>query len=246
VRDAPLSADATTTVQQTLGDGTRIERRGTARYYRDGAGRVRVEQMIIGLEALRPTPEGQVRITIQPDPADGRVYTLDPGTRTARVGPRSGADGAVGGGNSFAVPLGGVRFLVFIRGQALLDRTGLGGNPIEEESLGTRQISGVDVIGTRITITVPAGQLGNDRPMQIVDERWESPQLKMVIYARHSDPRTGVIDYRVTNIRRMEPAPALFVIPADYTIEVGSGDWLQLEFADPPKGSKAGRGGRQR
>ena len=245
MRDAPLSADATTTVQQTLGDGTRIERRGTARYYRDGAGPVRVEQTITGLEALSPSVEGQVRITIQPKPADGMVYTLDPVTRTARIGPRSGADWAVGGGQTFAVPLGGFRFLVFARGQALLERAGLGANPIEEESLGIRQISGVEVSGKRITVTVPAGQLGNDRPMQIVDERWESPQLKMVIYARHSDPRTGVIDYRLANIRRTEPALDLFVMAADYTMVRGR-DWIELEFADPPKGSKELPGGRQR
>lgn len=243
VLDAPFSADATTTLQQTLGDGTRIQRRATARYYRDRLGRVRVEQTIIGLEGLNTAGAEQLRITVQPDPADGRVYTLDPASRTAHVGPRSTADSAVGGGDTFALPLGGARFLVFARGLAQLDRGGLRFNPIDETSLGKRQISGIEAIGTRVTITVPSGQFGNDRPMAIVDERWESPELKMVIHSHHSDPRTGEIDYQLTNIRRVEPPPALFTIPADYTLNPST-EWITLEFGDPTKGSKGRRGGQ--
>jgi hypothetical protein len=58
VLDAPFSADATTMVRHTLGDGTRIERIARARYYRDSLGRVRVEQTIIGLEALNLAADG--------------------------------------------------------------------------------------------------------------------------------------------------------------------------------------------
>jgi hypothetical protein len=244
ILDAPFSAEATTTLQQTLGDGTRIERRATARYYRDRIGRVRVEQAIIGLEALNPAAEGQARITIHPDLATAKVYTLDPVTRTARIGSRYVADSAVGGGDTFAVPLGGPRFLVFAQGERLRERVGLVGNPVEEDSLGTQRIAGVEAVGRRTTVTVLVGQLGNDRPMQIVDERWESPQLKMVVYSRHSDPRTGVIDYRVTNIRRTEPPPDLFVIPADYVV-TGDGVWISLDFADAPKGAKSAPRGRR-
>jgi hypothetical protein len=82
VLDAPFSADATTIVRQTLGDGTRFERNSTARYYRDRAGRVRVEQMIMGLEVLNPAAERHVRITIHPDPATRMAYTVDSMTRT--------------------------------------------------------------------------------------------------------------------------------------------------------------------
>ena len=41
VTDAPFSAEATTTITQILGDGTRIEQRTSARFYRDRTGRVR-------------------------------------------------------------------------------------------------------------------------------------------------------------------------------------------------------------
>src|SRR5690349_10151302 len=67
VADAPFSADATTTVTQVLGDGTRIEQTTTARFYRDRAGRVRREQTILGLGALNGGGNMQT-ITIAPDP----------------------------------------------------------------------------------------------------------------------------------------------------------------------------------
>lgn len=193
-------------------------------------------------------PRGQqIRITVYPDPTNGWAYTLDPVARTASKGPRDIFGEAVGGGDTFAVPLGGARFLVFHRGEPLRQRYGLGGNAVEEESLGSRQIAGVEATGRRITITVPVGQLGNDRPMQIVDERWESPELKnLLVYSLTSDPRTGIVEYRLTNIRRTQPPPDLFVVPADYTI--GShNQGIHLEFAEPTKDGKRaplGRGGK--
>jgi hypothetical protein len=106
-------------------------------------------------------------------------------------------------------------------------------NVIGDDALGTRQITGIETIGRRVTMTIPAGQIGNDRPMQIVDERWESPELKLVIYARYSDPRTGIIEYRLTNVRRAEPPPELFVIPDGYTFgaATSSNNWITLDFS---------------
>ena len=80
--NAPFSADATTTIRQTLGDGTQIERTGTARYYRDRAGRVRVEQVIA--DTKEPNWEGPVKVTILPDPTKDVSFVLDPIRRTAR------------------------------------------------------------------------------------------------------------------------------------------------------------------
>jgi hypothetical protein len=54
IANAPFSADATTTVTQTLGDGTKIEQKTTAKWYRDSTGRVRREQTAIGLDRLNP------------------------------------------------------------------------------------------------------------------------------------------------------------------------------------------------
>jgi hypothetical protein len=70
----------------------------------------------------------------------------------------------------------------------------------------------------------------------VVDERWESPELKLLIYSRHSDPRTGVVEYALSNIRRTEPPPDLFVIPPDYTVGRDPSEVvLTLEFAEKDK-----------
>jgi TonB family protein len=87
------------------------------------------------------------------------------------------------------------------------------------ESLGKQNIEGVEAEGTRSTITIPAGEIGNERAIEIVNERWYSPELQTVIMTRHNDPRTGEATYRLTNIDRSEPAKSLFEVPADFKIQ---------------------------
>src|SRR5687768_10350086 len=88
VPNAPFSADAVTTVTQTLGDGTKIEQRTTAKWYRDSAGRVRREQTVIGLDRLSPQGQPQTTITFDTVPRDPTPYVLNPANRTARRTPR--------------------------------------------------------------------------------------------------------------------------------------------------------------
>jgi hypothetical protein len=87
-----------------------------------------------------------------------------------------------------------------------------------EESLGTQMIEGVETAGTRSIHTIPAGAIGNDRPLEIVSESWYSPELRMTVRARQSDPRVGETIYRLTNLNRSEPDSRLFQVPADYRI----------------------------
>ena len=84
VTNAPFSAEAVTTITQTLGDGTRIEQKTEAKFYRDSAGRVRREQTILGLNWANPAAQTRAVITIAPTPEDRFAYTLDPAARTAR------------------------------------------------------------------------------------------------------------------------------------------------------------------
>ncbi|HEY0174609.1 MAG TPA: hypothetical protein VGB98_26570 [Pyrinomonadaceae bacterium] len=90
------------------------------------------------------------------------------------------------------------------------------------EKLEARSFDGVTAEGTRTTTTIPAGDLGNEQPINIVDERWYSPELQVVVMTRHSDPRAGETTYRLTNISRTEPAAALFQVPSDYTVKDNS------------------------
>lgn len=101
------------------------------------------------------------------------------------------------------------------------------------ESLGIQNIEGVDAEGTRTTTTIEAGKIGNERPIEIVYERWYSKDLQLVVMSKHSDPRHGEQTYRLTNINRSEPNPSLFSLPADYKIQSGAANVFKLRA---PKG----------
>ena len=94
------------------------------------------------------------------------------------------------------------------------------------ESLGTQTIEGVLAEGTRSTITIAAGQIGNERPIEIVSERWFSPELKTLVLSKQSDPRFGETTYRLSNIVLGNPEASLFEVPADFQIVEpgGAGD----------------------
>jgi hypothetical protein len=79
-------------------------------------------------------------------------------------------------------------------------------------------IEGVEAEGTRTTITIPAGRIGNDKPIEIVQERWYSPELHTTILNKHNDPRWGETVYKLTKINRSEPDRSLFEAPGDYTV----------------------------
>ena len=68
-------------------------------------------------------------------------------------------------------------------------------------------------------MTLPAGSVGNVLPIEIVNERWYSPQLKVVLLTRQSDPRFGETTYRLTNIDRSEPPADLFRVPDGFKTE---------------------------
>jgi len=90
---------------------------------------------------------------------------------------------------------------------------------VKQEDLGTQTIEGVTATGSRRTVTIPAGQIGNERPIEIVDERWFSDDLAAFVMTKHSDPRSGETVYRLTNINRSEPDRSLFEVPADYQMK---------------------------
>ncbi len=90
------------------------------------------------------------------------------------------------------------------------------------EKIGKQMIEGVECEGTRAVITLPAGAIGNENPIQTVHESWYSPELKMTIMTKRTDPRFGESTYRVTNIVRAEPDATLFQIPNEYTVTEGT------------------------
>lgn len=90
--------------------------------------------------------------------------------------------------------------------------------PVTKE-LGTREFDGVKATGRLRSYEIPAGAIGNRNPIVVSDERWFAQDLQITVYAKHSDPRTGEVVSRIENVKREEPAPELFVVPADYTVK---------------------------
>ena len=89
---------------------------------------------------------------------------------------------------------------------------------MSHESLGTQNIDGVTADGTRTTVIYPEGFIGNDRPLTVVSETWTSPDLKMVVLSKISDPRNGDSTTKLENLSQADPDPALFQVPADYAV----------------------------
>ena len=86
---------------------------------------------------------------------------------------------------------------------------------VKNESLGSKVIDGVAAQGTRSIRTIPAGEIGNYKLIEIVSESWYSNELKTVVYSKRTDPRSGDTIYSLTNISRSEPDASLFAPPAD-------------------------------
>ena len=239
VTGAPYSAEAVTDVVQHLADGNRIVRQNKAQISRDSQGRTRREQGFAMFGPLVNGPRGNEMRNVQiSDPTTGSMVMLDLNTRTAHKIPGAprlmlrnkiaGVNGNAGinvSGNAavhvekfeFALPpsteaRGGV---MFNRVEAM---SSMPGEKPVVESLGTQFMEGVAVEGTRTTLTIPAGQIGNELPINVVSERWFSPDLKILVMSRQSDPRFGETTYRLTNINRAEPSPQLFEIPADFNV----------------------------
>ena len=260
VRGAPYSAQAVTESVQTLADGNRITHKSTAQVYRDSEGRTRREQTIaaIGPYSVAGDPPQTYFIN---DPVAGVSYILDPHSKTARkMVPMEfhlrsdDRNSASTPPPSHAAKEGEAHTYVF---QATTPPPpgGAGegasveffGQPSKAETktekLEARTIEGVQAQGTRITTTIPAGEVGNEQPIQIVNENWYSPELQVVLMTTHSDPRFGTTTYRLTNIQRAEPAATLFQVPSDYTVKEGPGmgvrtmrrERRQTEAPTPPQ-----------
>jgi hypothetical protein len=188
----PYTADTLTVTTQILPNGTRIERRAHGSVARDSEGNIRRVQSLSGLgSAADATP-----IVTIVSPADRVQFRLDEARSVAyrlRLPPATTT--------------------------APLPRKLSAGLAIKTEGIGSRVIAGVRADGTRTTTTLPIGAVGNDRPIEIVNERWFSPELQVVVQTRRVDPRVGETVYELVNITREEPPKHLFEVPADYLIE---------------------------
>jgi len=91
-------------------------------------------------------------------------------------------------------------------------------NPVRTENLGEQLILGYRTHGTRVITTLPPGEIGNDRPIDIVSEQWFSPDLDLVMRSMHRDPWGGDFTTTVTKISRSDQPAWLFKVPSQYKI----------------------------
>jgi hypothetical protein len=238
VKGAPYAAEAVTETTQTLSDGNRITRKSTASVFRDSEGRTRREESLgaIGPWASAGDPPRHIFIN---DPVAGTSYILDPQNHTASKlmtkvmmagAPAAGArvfafrhelphPPGVAEGKTIEAGVSGTFEAAIPKGA---------GPDVKTESLGKQSIEGVQAEGTRSTITIAAGAIGNERAIESVSERWYSTELHTVVMTKRSDPRFGDTVYRLINIRRGEQPPTLFEVPSDYTIK--DPDTIKQEF----------------
>jgi hypothetical protein len=231
VKGAPYCADAVTETTQTLTDGNRITRKTTASLYRDSQGRTRREESLGAIGPWAAAGDSPKHIFIS-DPVTEVSYMLDPQTHTAQKIPtvkdKFFATGKAGPGTqAFMIRRGVAGGSVSTDGKGSMAVTegtfelpiAKGAAPdIKSDSLGKQTIEGVAAEGTRSTVTIPAGVIGNELPIQSVSERWYSPELQTIVMTKRSDPRFGETVYRLTNIQRAEPPASLFELPSDYTV----------------------------
>ncbi len=242
VKGAPYSATAESETIQILTDGNRIRNKTTTTIYRDSEGRTRRE--VVG-----KTPEMGTQVFISDPVIGANYslnsqqrVAVKSQVRQVMVVERKGAE-LEGKGKSptptisfntageKGEPLGEAqRDVMEQKLRQAKEMAAVSGQPIAggvmarkkagtQESLGQQMIEGVMCEGKRTTVTIPAGSIGNDLPINIVSEEWYSPELQALVLTKQSDPRHGETIYRLTNINRSEPARSLFEVPVDYTLK---------------------------
>ncbi len=233
VKGAPFSATASSETTQTLQNGTTIHRTTSSTLYRDSQGRFRREITLSGFGPLQTSGKPRTMIMIG-DPVAGAHYMLDPEQKVAhKMTPPKGNHGEWSHDESQAMEQ------KMQQHHAKEEASG----DVKKESLGIQAINGIKAEGTRIIRTIPVGQIGNDKPIQIVFERWYSPDLQVVVKSTRSDPRFGTTTYALNNVQRAEPAATLFTVPADYTVKEGGPggqrNHMRRFHGAPPEGGPA-------
>lgn len=226
VTGSPFSAVAVSETTQTLADGNRILRTTQTNLFRDSQGRFRKEVTLpaIGPLATAGQPKSFVMID---DPVADAHFILHPEDKTAEKMSHSfsGTKGPTKGAMKDATK---GKFEYRLQEE-------IANGALKKEDLGAQMIAGVSAQGTRMTHTIPAGQIGNEKPIIIVSEHWYSNDLQMTVMSKRSDPRFGETTYTLTNIQRTEPSAALFAVPSDFTVkEGGMGRHLIMKYKQGP------------
>jgi hypothetical protein len=247
VTGEPYSGEEVIESQQTLSDGTHLTHKIVqARVYRDGQGRTRVEQPILRSNPRGPAVETDPIVEIT-DPVAGVQYILDVQQHVAHrsaVGVRALPQAT--GQRPGAIPVV-VRPPVMLAGPPTPNdspnpptpdrlpalppnqpRPARLANPPPMRissaiSLGTQIIDGVTVEGLRTTQILSGRAQGFDRDIELTIDTWNSPELRIMMLRKTTDPRFGESTFRLQNFVRGEQDISLFLPPANFVIKDDDG-----------------------
>jgi len=260
VKNAAYSGEVTTESTRVLADGTRIVNKDTSAVARDKEGRMRRETNLANIGPFASQSSQAPRFVTITDPVSKEVSILNLNERTAskskmgeplfyRAESTSGETKHVtestfemkidrrggGGGGNAAFIAGTPAAGVVMAAPAM--RVALDGRNSKTEDLGMQDMEGVRVRGTRTTHTIAANSIGNDRDIVSTTETWFSDELQMTVFSKTIDPQFGETVYRVTNLRRTEPDPSLFRVPADFKIQEQRGEPMKIRVRRPEGGA---------
>jgi len=218
VTGVPYTATEVTETTQTLSDGNKIVNKTSGTVARDSQGRVRREMSVGRIGAAGANNHKMLFIS---DPTAhhgmGIGSGAGSGTDTATVISTTGdsnSDPQIITFNRAGSTMVNKKVMVRTSKDASSDESNESDKKqVKHEDLGTQTVAGVSAQGKRDTVTIPAGEIGNEKPIEIVSETWYSPDLHATVMRKHSDPRTGETVFQLTDIRRAEPDPALFQLP---------------------------------
>ncbi len=190
----PFTAKSRIDWVRLMQDGTGQKQHLDSNLARDSQGRMYRERRGFAADGNSESP---LRQTLVYDPVASTKTTCTPALRrcvTTSYHPRT---------PSVALPTG-----AFANGTRYLTR----------EQLGRDKMDGLDVTGTRETVTTNPGVVGNEKPLVATKEFWYSPELETNLFVKRSDPRVGVQLIQLSGLSRSEPDPRLFAVPKGFAV----------------------------
>lgn len=184
--NAPFSAVVNTESIRQLANGTSITLKNHRAIARDRAGRIFQERrLLVPEDGKHESVVTQIEIS---DPVARELFICVPKEQVCQV-------------EDFEAPA----FQAPKSAASAVEGANL-------RALGKQSVSGVETVGTRETVIIEAGKIGNDSPIEVQREYWYSPQLGINLISRLQDPRVGIQNFEMSDIVLSEPDAKLFKV----------------------------------
>ncbi len=194
--NAPFTATVTAEWTRKLEDGGTITTSNHRKVARDSSGRIFQERRYLAQGGDKnTTPISELDFS---DPNLHELYICFPNLHVCRLHNYSAAA-------EFRLPQPG-------------ELPGRHGN-LTREDLGINTLEGIEVVGTRETVTLNPNTVGNSQPLSVIKEFWYSPQLGINLLVKRVDPRHGTQIFSVSDVKLTPPTPGIFQLPQGYAIQ---------------------------